>query len=123
MKTGKVIFSGIYSVCTLPSGTSCVKAVFPLPKGNATVMMSPTVGQNGELILDSTGKKFADPGFYFLLSDSKGKTWSKYINSFRDRLIVQLKKMVFQLHTQRLWSLRVLKFKYHLSQKNTNKNL
>jgi hypothetical protein len=69
MNKGKVIFLGIYSLCTLPSGKPCVKAVFPLPKGNATVIMSPTVGQNGELILDSTGKKFADPGFYFLLSN------------------------------------------------------
>ncbi len=35
--TGKVIYSGIYTTCMLPSGETCVKVIFPLPKGNATV--------------------------------------------------------------------------------------
>ena len=30
--TGQKIYSGVYSTCTLPSGQSCVKAVFPLPQ-------------------------------------------------------------------------------------------
>ncbi len=71
-KTGQALYSGVYSTCTLPSGRSCIKAVFPLPKGNATVIMSPSIGRNGELQLFSSGKEFGDPGFYFLLEDSKG---------------------------------------------------
>ena len=73
--TGQVIFSGVYSVCALPSGNKSVKAVFPLTKGNATVIISPSVGDKGELILDSSGRKFGDPGFYFVLRDSKGAIW------------------------------------------------
>lgn len=64
-ETGQVLYSGFYSVCKMPSGKSCVKAVFPLPNGNATVIMSTNVGKNGELILNSSGRKFGDPGFYF----------------------------------------------------------
>ena len=64
--SGQIIFSGVYETCTLPSGKTCVKAIFPLPKGNATVIMSPRVGTKGELILESSGKKFGDAGFYFL---------------------------------------------------------
>lgn len=91
--TGQVIYSGVYGICQLPSGKTCVKAVFPLPNGNATVLMNPNVGKNGELILDSSGKKFGDAGFYFLLKDSKGDYWSQFISSFRDKLIIGSKKI------------------------------
>ena len=53
--TGQVIYSGVYGISDLPSGKTCVKAVFPLPNGNATVLMNPSVGENGELIFDSCG--------------------------------------------------------------------
>lgn len=116
--TGQVIFSGVYSICTLPDGKKCVKAVFPLPKGNATVIMSPRVGPNGELILDSSGKYFSDPGFYFLLKDSKEKYWSKNIRSFRDQLVVWTdEKTVCAEHTQSLWRKEALCFNYQIKPK------
>lgn len=114
----QVVFSGVYSICTLPSGTRCVKAVFPLPKGNATVIMAPRVGTKGELILDSSGKTFGDPGFYFLVKDSKGKHWSNNHRSFRDKLIVSSDEdRVFAEHTQSLWHQRVLRFNYQITPK------
>lgn len=87
--TDNAIYVGIYDTCTLPCGKTCVKAVFPLPNGNATVIMSPSVGEMGELILDSSGEKFGDAGFYFLLRDTKGDMWAQFIKSFRDRLVVR----------------------------------
>ena len=115
---GQIIFSGIYDTCTLPSGKKCVKAIFPLPKGNATFILSPSVGTNGELILDSSGKKFGDPGFYFLLNDSKRNYWSHYHSSFRDKLIVAPNENnVFVEHTQSLWHQRVLRFNYQIEPK------
>jgi|SRR5690554_4848666 len=84
----QIIYLGVYGTCRLPSGKTCIKVVFPLPKGNATVIMSPSVGENGALILDSSGKKFGDAGFYFLLNDTKGNYWTQYIASFHDRLII-----------------------------------
>lgn len=39
--SGQVMYSGIYGTCELPSGKTCIKAVFPLPQGNATVIINP----------------------------------------------------------------------------------
>jgi hypothetical protein len=115
ISTGQVLYSGVYTTCTLPSGKICIKAVFPLPKGNATVIMSPSVGPNGELRLDSAGKKFGDPGFYFLLNDSKGGLWSEYVSSFRDYLNVYCHdETVFGEQTLTLWHQRVVRFNYEI---------
>lgn len=116
--TGQVIYSGVYGISTLPSGQTCVKAVFPLPNGNATVFMSPSVGINGELVLNSSGKKFGDAGFYFLLKDSKGEYWSQFISSFKDRLIIGKENNCFsaeQILT--LWGTEVLRFNYEIELK------
>lgn len=116
--SGQVVYSGIYGVCTLPSGQTCVKAVFPLPNGNATVIMSPTIGKNGELILDSSGKKFGDAGFYFLLKDSKGDYWSQFVKSFRDKLIIgEEDDGISAEQTLTLWNKMVLKFNYKIKLK------
>jgi hypothetical protein len=87
--TGERIYSGVYGTSALPSGKACIKAVFPLPNGNATVLMTPGVGPEGALVLDASGQQFGDAGFYFLLKDAKGEYWAQYIKSFRDRLTVR----------------------------------
>lgn len=68
---GKVIYSGVYTTCRLPSGIVSVKAIFPLPQGNATIILNPSVGKEGGLVLESSGNKFGDAGFYFLLRDMR----------------------------------------------------
>jgi len=99
----------------LPSGITCVKAIFPLPKGNATVILKPSVGEKNELILDSSGNKFGDAGFYFLLNDSKGNCWSKYIKSFTDKLIVSDENEKLKAkQTLKLWRLKVARFEYEM---------
>lgn len=116
--SGQVIYSGVYGISNLPYGKTCVKAVFPLPNGNATVFMIPTVGENGELILDSSGKKFGDAGFYFLLKDSRGEYWSKFIRSFRDRLIIDSENdFISAEQTLTLWHIKVLTFYYKIKLK------
>ncbi len=114
--TGKVIYSGIYTTCTLTSGTTCIKAIFPLPKGNATVILKPSVGDKNELILESSGNKFGEAGFYFLLNDAKGNYWSQYIKSFTDNLIVmEEKENIIARQTLKLWNLSVANFEYSIS--------
>lgn len=116
--SGQVIYSGVYGISNLPSGKTCIKAVFPLPNGNATVLMIPSVGKNGELILDSSGKEFGDAGFYFLLKDSKGEYWSKFIHSFRDRLIIGSENdLISAEQTLTLWHIKVLTFYYKIKLK------
>ena len=116
--SGKVIYSGIYGTCTLPSGKTCIKAVFPLPKGNATVIMKPCVGLENELILDSNGKQFGDAGFYFLLNDAKHNYWAQFISSFTDQLIVKEKDNHLQaIQTLKLWRCKVSQFTYRIQKK------
>lgn len=119
--TGKVIYSGIYTTCTLPSGITCVKAIFPLPNGNATVILKPSVGEKNELILNSSGKKFGDAGFYFLLNDSNGNCWSKYIKSFTDKLIVSDEEdSLSAKQVLKLWNLKVAIFEYEMKKQTTS---
>ncbi len=117
-KTEQVVYSGVYEVCTIPSGQNCIKAIFPLPNGNATVILNPEVGKKGELILNSSGRKIGDSGFYFLLNDSKGKLWTKFIKSFQDKLVVSSEnEKIRALQTLTLWNLRVLQFEYKIKKR------
>ena len=60
-----VLYTGFYMTETAPgAGVPCVKVVFPMPNGNATVVLRPEVEPDGSLILDSSGKRFGDAGFY-----------------------------------------------------------
>jgi hypothetical protein len=118
--TGKVIYSGIYTTCTIPSKTTCIKAIFPLPKGNATVILKPSIGSSHELILDSSGKKFGDAGFYFLLKDSKDVFWSQYVKPFTDQLVVgDENENLKAKQTLKLWNVKVMEFEYVIT-KSTN---
>ena len=92
------------------------KAIFPLPNGSATVILNPIVGEKGELILNSSGIKIGDSGFYFLLRDSKGDLWTKFIRSFKDKLVVSSEdEKITAVQTLTLWNLRVLQFKYNIT--------
>lgn len=120
--SGKVIYSGVYGTCKLPSGKIGIKAVFPLPKGNATVIMSPSVGKSSELILHSSGRSFGDAGFYFLLNDSGGNYWSNFIRSFRDKLTIGSENgNISAEQTLTLWNFTVLTFYYKIKEKNTGR--
>jgi len=113
--TDQVVYSGVYEACSLPNKQICIKAIFPLPNGNATVILTPSVGKNRELILDSSGKRIGDSGFYFLLRDSKGQLWSNFIKSFKDKLIVRsINDRITATQTLTLWNLKVLEFKYEI---------
>ncbi len=113
--TGQIVYSGVYETCSLPNKQICIKAIFPLPNGNATVILIPSVGKNGELILDSSGQRIGDSGFYFLLRDSKGQLWSKFIKSFRDKLVVSSEHdRITAIQTLTLWNLKILEFEYEI---------
>ena len=118
--TGQVVYSGVYETCSLPNKQICIKAIFPLPNGNATVVLTPSVGKNGELILDSSGQRIGDSGFYFLLMDSKGQLWSKFIKSFKDKLVVKsINDRINATQTLTLWNFKVLEFEYEIKKTAT----
>lgn len=112
---GQVVYSGVYGISETPKGKKCIKAVFPLPNGNATVILLPSLGKRGELILDSSGKKIGDSGFYFLLEDSAGQIWTRFVKSFKDKLVVKSENgKISAKQTLHLWGLKVLSFDYEI---------
>lgn len=122
--SGQVVYSGVYGLCRLPSGRTCIKAVFPLPNGNATVIMNPSVGTNGELILDSSGNTFGDAGFYFLLKDARQNYHAQFIRSFRDRLIIGSQNgLISAEQILTLWNRKVLQFNYEIKRHAKHKLL
>ncbi|MCB0743522.1 MAG: hypothetical protein KDC67_06435 [Ignavibacteriae bacterium] len=114
-QTNQIIYSGVYETCKIPNGKACIKAIFPLPNGSATVILQPVVGENGELILKSAGRKIGDSGFYFLLKDKKGNLWTKFIKSFKDNLTVSSENGKITANQKlTFYGLNVLNFNYEI---------
>jgi hypothetical protein len=65
-KTGHVIYTGFYMTEQPPLHDGpCVKVVFPMPQGNATVVLRPENDDDGGFRLVSAGRRgFGDVGFY-----------------------------------------------------------
>lgn len=73
-RSGDVLYAGMYSVAKPPFADGpCVKVAFPLPNGNATVLLEPRVERDGSLVLISAGREFGGPGFYFTLGSGRAK--------------------------------------------------
>ncbi|MFG0256783.1 MAG: hypothetical protein ACF8GE_02660 [Phycisphaerales bacterium JB043] len=115
--TGDVIYSGVYSNCRLPSGETALKVIFPLPRGNATVVMRIGVLEDGSLDLVSSGSGFGDAGFYFLLNDAKMRHHAKYLRSFRERIHVYVDKeeTLRADHTMSVWNKTALRLHYKIT--------
>jgi hypothetical protein len=63
-QTDRTIYTGFYMTERVPEESApCVKVVFPMPNGNATVILRPRV-VDGALELDSGGGTFGGAGFY-----------------------------------------------------------
>lgn len=117
VKTGRIIYVGSYSVATPPGAVGpCVKTVFPLPNGNAIVLLRPEVGPRNSLVLVSEGRRFGDPGFYFTVHRPGGAVVARYLRSFRERIHVYpaAGAEVRADHTMSLWGLRCLHLHYRL---------
>jgi hypothetical protein len=107
----RVIYAGIYTTCR-PStyNTPLLKVIFPLPNGNASVIMTKSVGSDGSLMLSSDGKKFGQNGFYFYLTDKNGKHWAKYVRAMHEwiRVYVDEDKILRADHNLDFYGLRFL---------------
>lgn len=87
--TGNVLYAGFYSTCRVPLRRDvCVKVVFPLPNGNATVVMYTEVAADGSLTLTSAGNSFGDAGFYFIVHSRTGAVWARYVRALRETIRV-----------------------------------
>jgi hypothetical protein len=87
--TGNVIYAGFYSACSIPNHADpCIKVTFPLPNGNATVLMKTERRPDGSFAIISSGNSYGDPGFYFTVYDDSGRVWARYVRSMRESIHV-----------------------------------
>ena len=112
-----VLYAGSYSLCTLPGVSGvCVKVVFPLPNGNAIVIMYPESFPDGSLSVTSSGLRFGEPGFYFTVSTDAG-FWVRYVRAMRESIRVYPSDAasVRADHVLRIWGITFLRLHYKLS--------
>lgn len=117
ISTGRTLYAGSYSLASVPGHPSpCVKVVFPLPNGNATVVMKPAVLSDGSFTLESSGEAFGDPGFYFLVESDNGRTSVRYVRAMREliRVYVDERDELRADHDLRLFGAVFLRLRYRM---------
>ena len=115
--TGNVLYAGSYSTCKVPGHPSpCIKVAFPLPNGNAIVLMKPEAHADGSLSVCSIGKAFGDPGFYFVVHGGNGTVWARYVRSLEEEIRVYAAESgtVRADHTLWLWGIKFLRLHYRM---------
>lgn len=117
LESGFVIYSGFYTSATPPGHGPCVKVVFPVPGGNATVLLRPEVQPDGSLKLISSGRRFGDPGFYRVTDTGAGRRRVWYVRALTEIFHVYADKdgSVRTDHFLRWWGMPVLHLHYHIT--------
>lgn len=87
--SGRVVYTGFYMTQRVPEHDSpCVKVVFPMPGGNATVVLRPAISPAGRFQLISAGSSFGDVGFYRVLGLGGGRLRVWRVRSLTERFEV-----------------------------------
>jgi hypothetical protein len=118
--SGHVLYAGDYSLAEIPGRRGrCVRVVFPLPNGNAMVLMRPEVHPDGSLSVVSAGRMFGDPGFYFTVRDRRGRVWARYVKALKETIRVYPLEQHFVRadHVLTLWGATFLRLHYRLTRR------
>ncbi|MES1187081.1 MAG: hypothetical protein ABUL60_24915, partial [Myxococcales bacterium] len=116
-ESGRVIYTGFYSTTRVPRRSrACVKVAFPMPEGNATVLLAPSVDADGSFRLSSEGSDFGDAGFYRLQRGRDGKVRVWRIHSLKEyfRVYVDEVGTLRCDHAVRFLGLPVLQLHYRI---------
>jgi hypothetical protein len=85
----RVLYTGFYMTERAPLAPGpCVKVVFPMPRGNATVVLRPSVDPDGALVLDSSGGRFGDGGFDRVQARGSDRLRVWHVRTLRERFRV-----------------------------------
>ena len=120
LETRSVLYAGYYSVVSPPKyGSPCVKVVFPLPNGNAIVVMKPIANMDGSVTLASSGNVFGDPGFYFTIRKLNGRVIGRYVHSLKEWITVYPGKNneVRADHVLKFWGVTFLRLHYRMDKR------
>jgi hypothetical protein len=118
--TGRVLYTGFYGTESVPGHPSpCVKVVFPMPDGSATVILRPEIGGDGSLRLESAGRCFGDVGFYRLQRTADGRLRVWRIRTLEEtfRLYEDREAVLRCDHRIRFLGLPVLQIHYRIERK------
>jgi hypothetical protein len=119
VESGRSIYTGFYMIERVPHGDrACVKVVFPMPEGNATVILAPRIDAQGNLELDSNGSRFGDAGFYRVQRTSPGKlrVWRVRTLVEHFRVYVDAEQVLRCDHRVRFLGLPVLALHYRITE-------
>ncbi|HXV64936.1 MAG TPA: hypothetical protein VEK15_29835 [Vicinamibacteria bacterium] len=121
--TRDVLYAGSYTPCRVPGYDGvCLKVVFPLPNGNALVIMRPEAHPDGSLSLISQGDSFGFPGFYFVVYGNDKTIWARYVRTMQESIrVYECEDGEARAdHTLRIWGLIFLRLHYRLRRRNTS---
>jgi hypothetical protein len=119
MEEGHTIYTGFYMTATVPHcDGACVKVVFPMPAGNATVILRPSVEPDGGLRLSSRGRRFGDAGFYRVsqLDAERLRVWRVSTLQEEFRVYVDDAKVLRCDHAVSFLGLPILHLHYRIEQ-------
>lgn len=114
----RVLYTGFYMTERVPGASApCVKVVFPMPNGNATVVLRPTIDADGALLLSSRGGQFGGPGFYRVQGRGPGRVRVWMIRTLVEqfRVYVDAKGILRCDHAIRFLGLPVLRLHYKMT--------
>lgn len=87
--SGATVYAGFYTTTTPPLAAGpCVKVVFPVTRGSATVILRPEHGPDGSLVLVSSGDGFGGPGFYRVHRADDATLRARYVPAMKERIHV-----------------------------------
>lgn len=115
--SGNVLYAGAYSICTVPGHADpCIQVAFPLPTGNALVLLRPSVDAAGALTVTSAGRGFGESGFYFTVHRPGNRMWARYVRTMQESIRVYADEDadVRADHTMWLWGRVFLRLHYRL---------
>lgn len=118
--SGRVIYTGFYMTERVPGcSRPCVKVVFPMPRGNATVLLRPSVDERGNFELSSAGGGFGDAGFYRIQQarDGRMRVWRVATLTEHFRVYVDEAATLRCDHAVRFWGMPVLRLHYRIERK------
>ncbi len=115
--TARVLYTGFYMTEQVPGAPApCVKVVFPMPRGNATVVLRPEVRDDGAFVLDSSGRRFGDVGFYRVDARDAERARVWHVRSLKERFVVYVDPhgVLRCDHSVTFWGLPVLHLHYKI---------
>lgn len=116
-RSGNVIYTGFYMTEKVPLlDGPCIKVVFPMPNGNATVLLRPDHDEGSGLKLASVGRAFGDVGFDRVQRSGDAlRVWRIATLHERFHLTLDADDLVRCEHTVTFLGLRVLTLHYRIS--------